>query len=88
MPPKKVARAPQENISLGPSVRDGMRFYDSNDSRRPGKLIVIVQASWSSALPVSSPLSTTPSSTSLISGSSILEVAESQKGLEDTNINF
>merc|ERR1712137_1387085 len=23
MPPKKVARAPQENISLGPSVRDG-----------------------------------------------------------------
>ena len=23
MPPKKVARAPQENISLGPSARDG-----------------------------------------------------------------
>ncbi|KAJ2969015.1 hypothetical protein NQ176_g8890 [Zarea fungicola] len=23
MPPKKVTRAPQENISLGPSVRDG-----------------------------------------------------------------
>jgi len=23
MPPKKVARAPQENISLGPQVREG-----------------------------------------------------------------
>lgn len=74
MPPKKAPRPAQENISLGPQVREGefCRSTTKTSWRKATFTDVprVPQASLSLALPVSSPLSTTPSSMSLISGSS------------------
>lgn len=44
MPPKKAVRAPQENISLGPSARDGnsprqLHGFNSLLTSLPGELV-------------------------------------------------
>jgi hypothetical protein len=78
-PKKKVERGAQENISLGPQVREGEHYEGCSraiGTRAAGcdlldvqmiLTITFLQASLFSALPVSSPHSTTPSFTSPIS---------------------
>ena len=87
MPPKKAARPAQENISLGPQVRDGNdpQTPEGASSMRPRGLIyphlqfwlctvlTRLQESSFSALRESSHPSTIPSSMSPISGPYTLE---------------
>jgi hypothetical protein len=72
MPPKKVSRPAQENISLGPNAREGQYFEMMGLERISDS----EQVNSFSALPVSSPLSTTPSSTSPIFRTFSLEGSE------------
>ena len=71
-PKQKVTRAAQENVQLGPQVREGMSMSSQTTQRneKAHANIGIAQASSSSAWHVSSPPSTTPSSTSPISRTS------------------
>jgi predicted component of type VI protein secretion system len=69
-PKKKVERTAQENISLGPQVREGLHESPFTQPARQS-LTSNPQASSSSASHASSPPSTTPSSTSPISRTSL-----------------
>lgn len=72
-PKQKVSKPANENVSLGPLVGDGT-YFSPQFRDRSIVLINILQASSSSALPVSLHLSMIPSFTSPISGSSSIDL--------------
>lgn len=81
-PPKRTTKPAQENISLGPQVREGKSALPRFAVSRlfANQLLTRLQASSCSALPASSPRSTTPSSTSPISRTYTHEITQRWNG--------